>query len=103
MRPTTHAERRRIGLQRASARLPPPYYVVMLPNASEDPRSDTTALVVAVTGVIGPVPYLMAAAALRMAGNPRRSRQAAAATVVAAITIALHTALLVWLAARVLS
>ncbi|QEC46150.1 hypothetical protein FSW04_00260 [Baekduia soli] len=72
----------------------------MLPSPHEDPRSDTTAMVVAVTGVIGPVPYVMAVAALRMAGSPRRSRRAATAVIVAAATIVLHTAALAWLAVR---
>ena len=74
----------------------------MLPDP-EDPRSDTTALIVAATGVIGPIPYLMASAALRMAGSPRRSCKAAMAFTLAMTTIVLHTVLLVWLAARVLS
>ena len=74
----------------------------MLPSAADDPRSDTTALVVAVSGVIGPVPYVMAVAAIRMAGSPRRSRKAAAAIAVGAVTVVLHTAFLVWLATRLL-
>ena len=45
----------------------------MLPSPADDPRSDTTALVVAVSGVIGPVPYVMAVAAIRMAGSPQAS------------------------------
>ena len=74
----------------------------MLPNPAEDPHSDTTALVVAATGVMGPVPYLMAVAALRMAGGPRRSWKAATAITVSMITVVLHTVFLVWLAARIL-
>ncbi|MTD44430.1 hypothetical protein GKE82_09030 [Conexibacter sp. W3-3-2] len=74
----------------------------MLPSAADDPRSDTTALVVAVSGVVGPVPYVMAVAAIRMAGSPRRSRKAAVAIGVGAVTCVLHTAFLVWLALRVL-
>lgn len=77
--------------------------VTKIPDPAADPRSDTTALVIAVTGVIGPVPYFMAAAALHMAGSPRRSRKAAAATIVAWLTIALHTAFLIWLALHLLS
>lgn len=69
----------------------------MLPSSADDPRSDTTALVVAVSGVIGPVPYVMAVAAIRMAGSPRRSRRAAVAIAVGAATVVLHTAVLVWL------
>lgn len=74
----------------------------MLPRPETDPRSDTTALVVAVSGVVGPVPYVMAVAAVRMAGSPRRSRRAATAIAVAAATMVLHTAVLVWLALRLL-
>jgi hypothetical protein len=74
----------------------------MLPHPADDPRSDTTALVVAVSGVIGPVPYVMAVAALRMAGSPRRSRRAATAIGVAATTIVLHTLALMWIAGRIL-
>lgn len=72
-----------------------------LPTA-EDPRSDTTALVVAVSGVVGPVPYVMAVAAIRMAGSPKRSRKAAAAIAVGVVTCLLHTAFLVWLGFRLL-
>lgn len=75
----------------------------MLPDPSKDPHSDTIALIAATTGVLGPVPYVMAAAALRMAGSPRRSWKAATAVVVAVATIVVHTALLVWLAGRILS
>ncbi|WP_354697617.1 hypothetical protein DSM112329_03253 [Paraconexibacter sp. AEG42_29] len=75
----------------------------MLPTPADDPRSDTTALVVAVSGVIGPVPYVMAVAALRMAGSPRRSRKAAAAIGVASLTIVAHTVFLAWLAHHLLT
>lgn len=69
---------------------------VALPDPAQDPRSATTALVLAVTGVIGPI-----GGGAVHGGPPRRSRRAAAATAVAWVTIALHTAFLVWLATRV--
>ena len=74
----------------------------MLPSPGKGPHSDTTALVVAATGVLGPIPYVMAVAALRMVGGPRRSWKAAAAIALAMITIVLHTVLLVWLAAHII-
>ncbi len=69
-----------------------------LPDAGTDPRGDQTALVVALGGVICPVPFLMSAAAIRIA-RPRRTRLARAAVWVGAVTIVLQAAGLVALAA----
>ncbi len=69
----------------------------LLPDPTPDPRAGETALAVALGGVICPVPFLMSAAALRIAG-PRRDRRARAAALVARLTIALQVAGLVALA-----
>lgn len=58
----------------------------MLPP-SDDPLAGQTALALALGGVICPVPFLMSAAAMRIAA-PRRSRTAGIAFWVGAVTIA---------------
>ena len=68
-----------------------------LPDPRTDPRSADTALAVALGGVICPVPFVMSAAALKLA-RPRASRRARVAYAVAAATIALQAAGLVALA-----
>ena len=73
----------------------------MLPDPERDEHSGEAALVVALGGVICPVPYLMSGAALRMAGK-RRSRASRAAFWVACATIVAQTAGLVALAVWVL-
>lgn len=75
----------------------------MIPQPESDARSDSTALVVALGGVVCPVPFLMSAAAMRMAGDSRqrkRSRQARAAYWIGLVTIPLHVALIAWLVVR---
>lgn len=62
----------------------------MLPQA-DDPRAGQTALAVALGGVICPVPFVMSAAAMRIAA-PRRTRTAGVAFWVGAATIAAQVA-----------
>jgi hypothetical protein len=69
----------------------------MLPDPRTDPRSADTALAVALGGAICPVPFVMSAAAMRIAA-PRRTRRARIAYWLAAATIALQAAGLVALA-----
>lgn len=73
----------------------------MLPDPDTDPRADSTALVFAISGVACPVLFVMSVAAIKMAGDPRRSRRAAAAYGVSVLTIVLHAALVVFLATRI--
>ena len=68
-----------------------------LPDPATDPRGDQTALAVALGGAICPVPFVMSAAAMRIA-RPRASRRARVAYWLAASTIALQAAGLVALA-----
>lgn len=63
----------------------------MLPDPRTDPRSAETALAVALGGAICPVPFVMSAAAMRLAA-PRASRRARIAYRLAAATIALQVA-----------
>jgi hypothetical protein len=71
--------------------------VATLPDPATDPRSAQTALAVALGGAICPVPFVMSAAAMRIAA-PRASRAARIAFRVAAATIVLQALGLVALA-----
>jgi hypothetical protein len=73
----------------------------ILPDGESDARSGETALAVALGGVICPVPFVMSAAAMRIAG-PRRSRRARAAYWIALTTIVLQVAGLIVLAVALL-
>lgn len=72
----------------------------MLPDPAIDDRSDSTALAVAIGGVMCPVPYLMSGVAIRMAGRPGRTRRATAAYVLSVVTVLAQTALIAWLVVR---
>jgi hypothetical protein len=72
----------------------------VLPGES-DARSGETALAVALGGVICPVPFVMSAAAMRIA-SPRRSRRAKVAYWIALTTIVLQVAGLIVLAVALL-
>jgi hypothetical protein len=71
--------------------------VATLPDPATDPRSAETALAVALGGAICPVPFVMSAAAMRIA-RPRASRRARVAYWLAAATMVLQAAVLVALA-----
>ncbi|WCB96399.1 hypothetical protein DSM104299_05158 [Baekduia alba] len=73
-----------------------------LPNPTTDPRAAETALAVALGGAICPVPFVMSAAALRIAA-PRATRRARIACAIAATTIVLQAAALVAAAALLLT
>lgn len=73
----------------------------VLPDGESDARSGETALAVALGGVICPVPFLMSAAAMRIA-SPRRSRRAKVAYGIAVTTIVLQVAGLIVLAVALL-
>jgi hypothetical protein len=73
----------------------------LLPDGASDARSGETALAVALGGVICPVPFVMSAAAMRIA-SPRRSRRAKLAFWIALTTIVLQVAGIVVLAATLL-
>lgn len=75
----------------------------MLPDPATDARSDTTALAIAIGGAICPVPFVMPAAAIRIARAPRRSRRATVALVLAWLTIVAQVALAALVARLVLS
>lgn len=66
----------------------------MLPDPARDPRSDTTALAVAIGGVMCPVPFLMSAAAIRMTGPRSRSRRGGIAFWLSVLTILAQVALI---------
>jgi hypothetical protein len=72
-----------------------------LPDATTDPRAGETALAVALGGAICPVPFVMSAAALKIA-SPRATRRARIAWWLAATTIAVQAAALVALTAILL-
>jgi hypothetical protein len=74
----------------------------VLPDPALDSRSDSTALAVAVGGVMCPVPFLMSAAALKIAGDPRRSRRAAVAYGLSVATIIGQVLLVAWIAYHLL-
>jgi hypothetical protein len=63
--------------------------VATLPDPTMDPRGAQTALAVALGGAICPVPFVMSAAALRLAA-PRASHAARIAHRVATATIVLQ-------------
>ena len=73
-----------------------------LPDGATDPRAGDTALAVALGGVICPVPFLMSAAAIRIAA-PRRTGRARIAHWVGVATIALQAAALAAVVVLVLS
>jgi len=73
-----------------------------LPDGRTDPRGGETALAVALGGAICPVPFVMSAAALRIAG-PGTGRAGRAARWVARATIALQATGLIALAVLVLA
>jgi hypothetical protein len=62
---------------------------IALPDGAADPRSGETALAMALGGALCPVPFVMSAAAMRIA-RPRRTRRARIAYWLAAATIALQ-------------
>jgi hypothetical protein len=75
---------------------------VALPNTTTDPRAAETALAVALGGAICPVPFVMPAAALKIAA-PRATRRARIAWWIAAATIAAQALALVVAAALLLT
>jgi hypothetical protein len=62
-----------------------------LPDAT-DPRAGETALAVALGGAICPVPFVMSAAAMKIAGPRRTTRRARVAYRLAVATIVLQAA-----------
>jgi hypothetical protein len=72
----------------------------VLPDPAKDERSDSTALAVAIGGVMCPVPFLMSAAAIRMTSSPARSRRATTARLLSFATIAGQFALIGFLLLR---
>jgi hypothetical protein len=62
------------------------YPLITLPDGSTDPRAAETALTLALAGVICPVPFVMQAAAMKIA-RPQTSRRARVAYWLSAATI----------------
>jgi hypothetical protein len=73
-----------------------------LPDPATDPRAGETALAVALGGAICPVPFVMSAAAMRIA-RPRATRRARVAYWLAAATIAAQAVGLTTLAALLIT
>jgi hypothetical protein len=72
----------------------------ILPDPAADERSDSTALAVAIGGVMCPVPFVMSAVAVRMAAAPReqaRPRKATATIALAVATMLAQAAIIVLL------
>lgn len=64
-----------------------------LPTSEADPRAGETALAVALGGLMCPVPFVMSAAAMKIAGS-RNSRRTSIAVWLALVTIVLQASAL---------